>query len=264
MCDPDLLHTVGPGAKSGRRRSLMVHRSRLRPTYASVTATLALFIALGGGAYAATALPANSVGPKQIKKNAVERSKLKSNAVDTTKILDNSVTGDDVKESFLDTVPSAETADRATHADSTAALDKVSYRAVAGVAASTDGTGATAGVRFGPAGDRRRREGRRSAQRLASSMASPMAATLRGRGASGPWTTPRWGSPSTRSASASRPSDSAVAARGRGERVLLPHPREPCLPAAHGPPRGGCQASRHAATAASIVSAPRARATDTR
>ena len=87
----------------------MVHRNRLRPTYASVTATLALFIALGGGAYAATALPANSVGPKQIKKNAVERSKLKSNAVDTTKILDNSVTGDDVKESFLDKVPSAAT-----------------------------------------------------------------------------------------------------------------------------------------------------------
>ena len=37
--------------------------SRLRVTYANVTATLALFVALGGGAYAATALPANSVAP---------------------------------------------------------------------------------------------------------------------------------------------------------------------------------------------------------
>ncbi len=123
----------------------MVHRNRLRPTYASVTATLALFIALGGGAYAATALPANSVGPKQIKKNAVERSKLKSNAVDTTKILDNSVTGDDVKESFLDKVPSAALADSATHADSAAALDRASYRTVAGVVPEGSGAGATAG-----------------------------------------------------------------------------------------------------------------------
>ena len=112
----------------------MLHRNRFRPTYASVTATLALFIALGGGAYAATALPANSVGPKQIKKNAVERAKLKNNAVDTTKILDNSVTGDDVKESFLDKVPSAALADSAKHADAAAALDKVTYRAVTAVA----------------------------------------------------------------------------------------------------------------------------------
>ena len=41
----------------------MVHRTRFRPTYSSVTATLALFVALSGGAYAAGAFPANSVGP---------------------------------------------------------------------------------------------------------------------------------------------------------------------------------------------------------
>ncbi len=60
----------------------MVRRIRLRPTYASATATVALFIALGGGAYAAATLPANSVGAKQIKKGAVERPKIKNNAVD--------------------------------------------------------------------------------------------------------------------------------------------------------------------------------------
>jgi len=45
---------------------------RLRPliTYANVMATLAMFIALGGGAYAVT-VPRNSVGPAQLKKNAV-------------------------------------------------------------------------------------------------------------------------------------------------------------------------------------------------
>ena len=45
---------------------------RLRPriTYANVMATLAMFIALGGGAYAVT-VPRNSVGSAQLKKNAV-------------------------------------------------------------------------------------------------------------------------------------------------------------------------------------------------
>lgn len=46
---------------------------RLRPklTYANVMATIAVFIALGGASYAATKLPKNSVGSKQIKANAV-------------------------------------------------------------------------------------------------------------------------------------------------------------------------------------------------
>ena len=46
---------------------------RLRPklTYANVMATIAVFIALGGASYAATQLPKNSVGSKQLKKNAV-------------------------------------------------------------------------------------------------------------------------------------------------------------------------------------------------
>jgi hypothetical protein len=52
--------------------------SKLRSglTYANVIATLALFIALGGGAYAAIKLPKNSVGSKQIKANAVNTSKV--------------------------------------------------------------------------------------------------------------------------------------------------------------------------------------------
>jgi hypothetical protein len=43
---------------------------RHRSTYANVMATAAVFIALGGGAYAATRLPANSVGSRQLKENA--------------------------------------------------------------------------------------------------------------------------------------------------------------------------------------------------
>ena len=89
----------------------MEHR---RPSYASVTSTLALFFALGGGAYAAATLPANSVGARQIKKNAVERGKIKTNAIDASKVRDNSLTGEDVKESTLEKVPLAAAADSAT------------------------------------------------------------------------------------------------------------------------------------------------------
>ena len=68
-------------------------RTGFRPrwTYADVMATIALFLALGGGAYAATALPRNSVGTKQ----------LKNRAVTGAKIRDHSVTGADVKQGTL-------------------------------------------------------------------------------------------------------------------------------------------------------------------
>jgi hypothetical protein len=42
-----------------------------RLTYANVTATVALFVALGGASYAAIALPPNSVGPRQLRSGAV-------------------------------------------------------------------------------------------------------------------------------------------------------------------------------------------------
>ena len=109
-----------------------------RLTYAGVTSTLALFIALGGGAYAAATLPANSVGSKQIKKSSVERAKIKNNAIDGSKVLDNSLTGDDVKESTLAKVPFAAVADNATnatnatHAALSAGLDKLTYKSAVG------------------------------------------------------------------------------------------------------------------------------------
>ena len=42
-----------------------------RPSPAMVVAMIALFVALGGGAYAATSLPENSVGSKQVKRNSL-------------------------------------------------------------------------------------------------------------------------------------------------------------------------------------------------
>jgi hypothetical protein len=43
-----------------------------RLSYANVIATLALFAALGGASYAAIVLPANSVGPRQLRRGAVK------------------------------------------------------------------------------------------------------------------------------------------------------------------------------------------------
>ncbi|MEP6954978.1 MAG: hypothetical protein ABI950_13045 [Solirubrobacteraceae bacterium] len=49
----------------------MIGRLRHRLTYANVTATLALSIALGGTSYAAVQLPRNSVGTKQLRASSV-------------------------------------------------------------------------------------------------------------------------------------------------------------------------------------------------
>jgi hypothetical protein len=57
--------------------------SKLRSSlsYANVMATIAVFLALGGGAYAALKLPKNSVGSKQLKKNAVNSAKVKNGSL---------------------------------------------------------------------------------------------------------------------------------------------------------------------------------------
>jgi hypothetical protein len=56
-------------------------RLRSRLSYANVTATLALFIALGGTGYAAITLPRDSVGAKQIRSKAVRSSEIRNRAV---------------------------------------------------------------------------------------------------------------------------------------------------------------------------------------
>lgn len=83
---------------------------RPRPTYANVVATLALFVALGGSAYAAAELPENSVGTKELKTEAVTTAKIKDGAVTEDQILDGAVTGAKVKEGTLGTVPRADLA----------------------------------------------------------------------------------------------------------------------------------------------------------
>ena len=134
---------LAPGARPGLEKELDAHSyqgllGRVRPRYANVASTLALFVALSGGAYAATALPAKSVGPAQMKKNAVTRDKNKKNAVDGSKVAKASLTGDDIKESTLGGVPSATLADTATSA---AAIGKVTYKTAPGTAAGNNRIG---------------------------------------------------------------------------------------------------------------------------
>lgn len=83
---------------------------KLRPrlSYANVVSTLCLFVLLGGGAYAATQLPKNSIGTKQLKNSAVTSAKIK----------DGAVTGSKVDLGTLGTVPGAASADTATTAGS--------------------------------------------------------------------------------------------------------------------------------------------------
>jgi hypothetical protein len=69
----------------------MLSRIRFRLTYANVTATLALFIALGGTGYAALALPPDSIGGREIRPRAVGRSELRRDAVSSEKVEDASL-----------------------------------------------------------------------------------------------------------------------------------------------------------------------------
>jgi hypothetical protein len=91
---------------------------RARLTYANVMSTVALLVALTGGATAiALSLPKNSVKSKQIAPGAVK----------TGDIAKDAVTGDKVNESTLGKVPAAARADGAGRADSAAQADRAAF-----------------------------------------------------------------------------------------------------------------------------------------
>ncbi|HTU15863.1 MAG TPA: hypothetical protein VMF31_11765 [Solirubrobacterales bacterium] len=105
----------------------MTNRIRKHLSFSNVIAALALFIALGGSAYAVgkntigtSQIKNNAVTAKKIKKNAVVTAKIKNKAVTASKIKDGSVTGAKIPASSIDgsklqldtlgTVPSAASA----------------------------------------------------------------------------------------------------------------------------------------------------------
>lgn len=65
---------------------------RTRVTFANVLSVAAVFIALGGSAWA---INKNSVGSKQIKKDAVKNAKIANNAVKSPEVADGSLLGQD-------------------------------------------------------------------------------------------------------------------------------------------------------------------------
>jgi hypothetical protein len=66
-------------------------------TYANVMSSLAVFMLLGGGAYAAAKLPRNSVGTQQIKKGGVRSADLAKGAVGSGAVKDGSLVPADFK-----------------------------------------------------------------------------------------------------------------------------------------------------------------------
>jgi hypothetical protein len=115
---------------------------------------LALFIALGGSAYAAASLPANSVGKSQIRssavgkseaaRNAVGRSEIRRSAVSTSEIATNGVGSSEIKTSAIGTkeirdgkIDAADIADTAKA--SLAALNGVTFRVAATDAGAVTG-----------------------------------------------------------------------------------------------------------------------------
>lgn len=59
----------------------MLGRLSQRLTYANVTATLALFIALGGASYAAVQIPRNSVGADQLRTGSVRSAEVRDRSL---------------------------------------------------------------------------------------------------------------------------------------------------------------------------------------
>ena len=72
--------------------------SKLRAhlTYANVMATTAVFMVLGGGAWAASNIPRNSVGPPQIQANAVGASEIASDGVGSKEVAAKAIGGQQI------------------------------------------------------------------------------------------------------------------------------------------------------------------------
>lgn len=74
----------------------MLSKALSRLSYANVMATIAVFMAMGGGAYALS-IPKNSVGARQIKKDGVGASEIKAGAVRSSEVKNSSLLAKDFK-----------------------------------------------------------------------------------------------------------------------------------------------------------------------
>ena len=86
----------------------MLSRLRSMLTFANVVSLTALFVALGGGAYALT-LPKGSVGARELKRNAVTAAKIKKGAVTGLKVRNGSLLANDFRAGQLPSGPRGQT-----------------------------------------------------------------------------------------------------------------------------------------------------------
>ena len=93
-------------SRSRRRGNFEAARSRL--SYANAMATLAVFIALGGSAYA---VGRHTIGTKELKRGAVGTAQLKSGAVTSPKIAAGSVTAEKIADGVSISGPRGENRD---------------------------------------------------------------------------------------------------------------------------------------------------------
>ena len=75
---------------------------------AMIVAIIALFIAMGGSAYAGSKLAKNSVTTNAIKNGAVTGKKIKKKTITATNIKSNTITGSQINEAALGSVPNAD------------------------------------------------------------------------------------------------------------------------------------------------------------
>lgn len=129
-------------------------------SFANVTASLALFVALGGTGYAAIRIPTNSVGNAQIQRNAVSASKIRAGAVGASEIRSGAVGASEIR---ANAVGSSE-----IRRDGVGASEI--RRGAVGTAELHDGGVATADIAAGAVG---------SAQLSTAAKAAFQAATLR-------------------------------------------------------------------------------------
>ena len=158
----------GLSGRYGSKGDGMSNRFLRKPSPATVIASLALFVSLGGVGYAAA-----TIGSAQIKNNSVRSTDIKNNSVRSTDIKNNdvrgtdvrtgtvngsdvgndSLTGADVVESSLGTVPSASNAGRAitANAASTANVaNSVSTVRTIGVTTVAEGASPATLATYGP------------------------------------------------------------------------------------------------------------------
>jgi hypothetical protein len=111
---------------------------RRLPSPALIVASLALAVALGGTTYAASALPRNSVGARQLKAGSVTTVKLAKGSVTSRQIKDHTIVASDLAKNAIPALSGK--AASATHADT---ADRAENAARADVAGSVSGASFT-------------------------------------------------------------------------------------------------------------------------